>query len=221
MVQQMLNIAHQTGRTNLVRVVACEWMGKECTTAHLLRDCQMFKKKTAKEKMDHVMVSNRCFNCLRKNHRLADCRLPVRCGVENCGKKHNIALHDAWQEKAQAVAMLTRTKWPISLLTTPVVLSSSTSALQFETNAIHDNGATISLCSQEVADAIGLDSESQPLGLAVFGNPNRVQQAFKTTVAIVDAEGNHIGNAVVHVVDKFVKVRAVDWSTHSKDFPHL
>jgi hypothetical protein len=117
--------------------------------------------------------------------------------------------------------MLTRTKSPISLLTTPVVLSSSTSALQFETNAIHDNGATISLFSQEVADAIGLDGESQPLGLAVFGNPNQVQQAFKTTVAIADAEGNHIGNTVVHVVDEFVKVRAVNWSTHSKDFPHL
>jgi hypothetical protein len=109
----------------------------------------------------------------------------------------------------------------ISLLTTPVVLSSSTLALQFETNAIHDNGATILLCSQEVADAIGLDGESRPLGLAVFGNPNQVQQAFKTMVAIADAEGNHIGNAVVHVVDEFVKVRAVDWSTHSKEFPHL
>jgi hypothetical protein len=96
------------------------------------------------------------------------------------------------------------------------------SALQFETNAIHDNnGATISLFSQEVADAIGLDGESRPLGLAVFGNPNQVQQAFKTTVPIADAEGSHIGNAVVHVVDEFVKVRAVDWSTHSKDFPHL
>jgi hypothetical protein len=82
-VQQMLNIAHQTGRTNLVRVVACKWMGKKWTMAHLLWDCQMFKKKTAKEKMDYVMVSNRCFNCLRKNHRSADCRSPVRCGVEN------------------------------------------------------------------------------------------------------------------------------------------
>jgi hypothetical protein len=117
MVQQMLNIALQTERINLVRVVACEWMGKECTTAHLLRDCQMFKKNTAKEKMDHIMVSNRGFNCLRKRDRSADCRSPVRCRVENRGKKHNIALHDAWQEKAQAVAMLTRNKplFPCSL----------------------------------------------------------------------------------------------------------
>jgi hypothetical protein len=169
MVQQMLNITYQTGRTNLVRVVACEWMGKECTTAHLLRDCQMFKKKTAKEKTGFKQV----LQLLEKNHRSADCRSPVRCGVKNCGKKHNIALHDAWQEKAQAVAMLTRTKSPISLLTTPVVLSLSTVA-------------TILLCIQEVADTIGLDGESRPLGLAVFGNPNQVQQAFKTTVAIAD-----------------------------------
>jgi hypothetical protein len=47
-------------------------------------------KKTVKEKMDHVMVSNRCFNCLRKNHRSADCRSPVRCGVET--EERNITL---------------------------------------------------------------------------------------------------------------------------------
>jgi hypothetical protein len=81
MVQQMLNIAHQTGRTNLLRVVACEWKGKECTTTNLLRDCQMFKKKNPKGKLDHIIVSNRCMNCLRKNHRATDCRSPVPCGV--------------------------------------------------------------------------------------------------------------------------------------------
>jgi hypothetical protein len=225
MVQQMLNIANQTGRTNLVRVVACKWKGKECkwkgrerTTTHLLRDCQIFKKTNPKGKLDHIIVSNRCMNCLRKNHRVADCRSPVRCGVENCGKKHNIALHDKWQEKTEAVAFLTRAKWPIFLLTTPVILSSSTSALQFDTNAIHDNGSTISLCSQEVADTIGLQGESRPLRLAVFGNQNQVQQAFKTRIAIADADGTHVGNAVVY---KFVQVQAVDWSSHSKDFAHL
>jgi hypothetical protein len=46
------------------------------------------------------------------------------------------------------------------------------------------------------------------LGLTVFGNPNQVQQAFKTTVAIVDTDGTLVGNAVVYIVDKFVQVRA-------------
>jgi hypothetical protein len=142
----------------------------------------------------------------------------VRCGVKKCGEKHNIALHDAWQEKTEAVAFLTRAKLPISLLPTPVILLSSTSALQFDTNAIHDNGSTISLCSREVADTIGLQGYSRPL---VFGNPTQVQQAFKTTIAIADANGTNIVNAVVYIVDKFVQVRAVDWSSHSKDFAHL
>jgi hypothetical protein len=110
---------------------------------------------------------------------------------------------------------------PISLLTTPVILSSLTSALQFDTNAIHDNGSTISLCSREVADTIGLQGESRPLGLIVFGNPNQVQQAFKTTIVIANADGTHGGNAVVYIVDDFVQVRVVDWSSHSKDFAHL
>jgi hypothetical protein len=145
----------------------------------------------------------------------------VRCGVENCGKKHNIALHDAWQEKTEAAAFLLRAKSPISLLTPPVILSSLTSVLQFDTNAIHGNGSTISLFSREIADNIGLQGESIPLGLAAFGNPNQVQQAFKTTIAIADADATHVGNAVVYIVDEFVQVQAVDWSSHSKDFAHL
>jgi hypothetical protein len=48
-----------------------------------------------------------------------------------------------------------------------------------------------------------------------------VQQAFKTTIAIADADGTHVGNAVVYIVDKFVQVQDVDWSSHSKYFAHL
>jgi hypothetical protein len=67
-------------------------------------------------------------------------------------------------------------------------------SLQFETNAIHDNGATILLCSQEVADAIGLDGESRPLGLAVFGNPNLYSEPRKGLIPPI---------LLLHVLSKF------------------
>jgi hypothetical protein len=50
MVQQIIHIAHQTGRTNLVRVVACEWMGKESTTAHLLWIARCSRKRQRKRR---------------------------------------------------------------------------------------------------------------------------------------------------------------------------
>jgi hypothetical protein len=59
------------------------------------------------------------------------------------------------------------------------------------------------------------------LRLSVVGNPNLVQEVFKATIAIADAQGNHVGNAVFHIEPEFVNLKAVDWSTQSKNFPHL
>jgi hypothetical protein len=161
----MLNIIESIGNTNYVKIVSCEWKGKECTTSHLLRDCPIFKKKQPKERMKHIQVSGRCFNCMRKGNSSKDCRSPIRCSISGCRARHNVALHEAWQEKTQAVALLTRNVAPVALLTSPVIISWETSALKFETNVIHDNGASLSLCSKALADAIGLTGEGRPLGL--------------------------------------------------------
>jgi hypothetical protein len=97
-VLHMLHIGTQSGRDNYVRPVPCEWKGKECTQAHLLRDCPMFMKKKPRERMQHIQMSGRCFNCMRKNHMSKDCKSPIRCTAKGCTAQHNVCLHDAWQE---------------------------------------------------------------------------------------------------------------------------
>jgi hypothetical protein len=44
-VEQVLNIRHNTGRADYVKIVACEWKGKECTSSHLLRIAQYLRRK--------------------------------------------------------------------------------------------------------------------------------------------------------------------------------
>jgi hypothetical protein len=149
---------------------------------------------------------------MRKGHSSKDCRSPIRYSISGCGARQNVALHDAWQEKTQAVALLTRNVAPVALLTSPVIISSETSALKFETNVIHDNRASVSLCSKALADTIGLKGEERPLGLSVFENPNLVQEAFKTKILVTNAEGTNVGKTIVHMVLEFVDLKAIDWS---------
>jgi hypothetical protein len=104
------------------------------------------------------------------------------------------------------------------LLTSPVMVATDNSYLKKETDLIHDNGATLSLMSKEIADAIGLTRETRPLGMSTIGTPNLVQQAMKVTVNLHDSEGKEIGNVGVHLVSDFVDVRAVDWSTQAAKF---
>jgi hypothetical protein len=53
-VEQVLNIKQNTGRADYVKIIACGWKGKECTTSHLLRDCPVFKRKVPKDMMKHL-----------------------------------------------------------------------------------------------------------------------------------------------------------------------
>jgi hypothetical protein len=138
--------------------------------------------------------------------------------VEKGGAKHNSALHKAWIARTNAVSLLTKTVSPILLLTSPVMVATDNSYLKKETDLIHDNGATLSLMSKEIADDIGLTRETRPLGMSTIGTPNLVQQALKVTVNLHDSEGKEIGNVGVHLVSDFVDVRAVDWSTQAAKF---
>jgi hypothetical protein len=149
------------------------------------------------------------------------CPSKQRCRVGDCKGKHNTALHYAWKEKSTCVAFLTKNVSPVSLLTSPVMVATDNSALKKETNVIHDNGASISLMSKEIADAIGLHGETRLLGLSVVGNSNLFQQAFKAQINLHDTEGNEIGKAWVNVILSFVDLKAFDWSIQAAQFPHL
>jgi hypothetical protein len=83
------------------------------------------------------------------------------------------------------------------------------------------HGALISLISKEIADAMRLIGETRALGLSVIRDSNQIQQAFKASVNIYDAQGNGVGKARVHVISSFVDLIAVDWSTQASKFPHL
>jgi hypothetical protein len=144
----------------------CDWRGKHCKENHLMRDCPINNALDNRGKLDHIMKVGRCFNCYRKGHRALGCTSKLRCREKNCGAKHNTALYEAWIARTNAVSLLCKTVSPILLLTSPVMVATDNSYLKKETHIIHDNGATLSLVSKEIADAIGLTGETRPLGMS-------------------------------------------------------
>jgi hypothetical protein len=184
-----------------------------------MRDCPVYKALSNADKRSHIMKSKRCLNCYKQAHRAADCPSNLKCIT--CKLKHNTALHQAWKEKKSTVVLLIKNVSPISLLTSPVMVATDNYALKKETNVIHDNGASLSLMSKDIADAIGLRGDPRPLGLSTIGDPNMVQSAFKAQIKLHDVEGNEIGKAWVHVITGFVELKAVDWSIQAAKFPHL
>ena len=86
---------------------------------------------------------------------------------------------------------------------------------------IHDQGASTSFLSRELADKLMLTGVAVPLTLKTFGAEEGVQEAVEVQLRIFDHEGQDRGKVVAKVIPKFADVKAVDWSRATLKYPHL
>ena len=63
-----------------------------CKRAHGLEDCKEFLEKNVEVRVDFIRSSGLCFGCLRKGHRLKNCRTRLKC--KECSKFHPTPIHD-------------------------------------------------------------------------------------------------------------------------------
>lgn len=61
-----------------------------CKGSHIIYNCGDFLKLGSQNRMSEVKKRGLCFNCLRKNHMLKDCRA-ITC--RKCSRKHHTLLH--------------------------------------------------------------------------------------------------------------------------------
>ncbi|XP_043229832.1 uncharacterized protein LOC122385551 [Amphibalanus amphitrite] len=64
-----------------------------CGKHHNLDQCKLFTAKSPDARLKHVFGEQRCFRCLKKGHRVKDCRKAKRCGKNGCKYRHHALLH--------------------------------------------------------------------------------------------------------------------------------
>ena len=99
-----------------------------CKGKHDLKSCPTFLNKSMQERKQVVCKSRLCFNCLRKGHRIAECRSKLTC--HECGRKHNTLLHFQANKSADRQKKSASTSESSELRNHPAesVLSTSTSS---------------------------------------------------------------------------------------------
>ena len=60
---------------------------------HKMYECASFKELDIEARANFVRQNNICFNCLKKDHRVVNCRLSSFCKIKNCNRKHSSLLH--------------------------------------------------------------------------------------------------------------------------------
>ena len=217
-IQSILFAAAQMGQRSTLP--PCDWKGKGCQFNHLLKQCPKFIGLTDQERLKHIQQSDRCFNCFRKNHMAKSCNSKARCG--HCKKTHNTLVHKAFDQTTPVTTtLLGKNETTSSLFTSPISLAKNPRAEKFETNAIHDPGATCSLISKDLAEKMNLEGVITPINMQTLNSTNKIETASKVSVNIYDHTGTARGILEASVIPNFIKLDATDWSEKKNNFPHL
>ena len=64
---------------------------------HQIFKCPIFIAQSPEERQMTTRNSGLCFNCLNKDHRIANCPSKKNCQHSNCNKRHNTSLHRDFQ----------------------------------------------------------------------------------------------------------------------------
>ncbi|KAF6202325.1 hypothetical protein GE061_004723 [Apolygus lucorum] len=139
-------------------------------------ECSSFKKMDMDARYKHVVTNGICFLCLKKGHRSIMCRSKTSCkicngghhqllhpkAVENLATHHNnYDQHELDYDEGEISATTLNKKSKVLVRVVPVKLIGPKKTV--ETYAFCDNGSTVTMLENGLAEELGLGGNKKPL----------------------------------------------------------
>ncbi|XP_037302804.1 uncharacterized protein LOC119193309 [Manduca sexta] len=145
-----------------------------CSEAHVLTQCPKYKALSVEQRWNLIKEKKLCFKCANSTHRRITCKAKL-CGVEQCRRPHHSSLHQAEKkpentevrDKEQVLSVTPKTNVgarTVLLKMCPVVVAGPRGEVR--THALLDEGATVTLMDEDLAEKIGADGPTQALHLS-------------------------------------------------------
>lgn len=161
-----------------------------CSKSHDTSSCPNFLVKSPDDRWNLVMKLNLCGKCLRK-HNFRLCRQKRKCSIDGCVRTHHFLIHghklEGTVKKDEATRNEPHTSGATEALYThgfttseilfrivPVRLYGKEGTF-FETFAFLDEGSSITLLDQEIADILEIDGPQENLCLKWTGDTTRTE----------------------------------------------
>ncbi|XP_058826961.1 uncharacterized protein LOC131686947 [Topomyia yanbarensis] len=159
---------------------------------HRIQDCGMFKALPMEERWRYVNTNGLCRNCLNA-HGKRSCRSKGSCGIQGCEYRHHPLLHAArnnqvlnGQLQHSAGNFTHRVLEQVILFRiVPVVLRGSKATIN--TFAFLDEGSSLTLVEDKLANELGANGITKPLCLMWTGNVTRMESASKQISLTISA----------------------------------
>jgi hypothetical protein len=215
-----------------------------CKGQHWHTECVVVSD--IEKRRDSVKHSGLCFTCLREKHRVHDCLSKGRCHI--CGQKHHTALcyntekqdgntdrkkdKSHREEKPPSTSVSDDTHRFFTPTASPVLLKPAVGTIESDAgtavvNILLDEGAQRSFVTKNVADRLGIHTNSckhENINLPTFGSQRiGVKRIPGTTVKLITREGHvQITALVVDKISSPVKnyaTAAIDKHLYLQNLP--
>ena len=191
---------------------------------HRLVDCPKFLKESVEERRKWVRENKLCFNCLRRNHQARDCKKSPKC--KQCTGKHQDFLHEVRETTVETVSVHAEPILTprVLLRVVPVILHGQTGS--FETNALLDEGSTVSLIDSGLADQLGITATSSALPLRMRWTNGHVHEEsascmINIEVSPVDQSDKHVLRNVRTIPNLDLPVQSINPQRVAQQWQHL
>ncbi|XP_036320424.1 uncharacterized protein LOC118734934, partial [Rhagoletis pomonella] len=180
-------------------------MCAKCNQEHQLELCRQFKALSVHNRWELVKQRRLFFACLQSGHNLGNCQFKKACGIDSCGRMHNTLLHSA---APTAIATKSDTSSPqdnAHVLNTnfdnnstclfkvlPVILSGPKSSITVY--AMMDEGSSVTLLEEEIANTLGVRGCIAPLTLQWYNDKQTTEKS-----RVVNLEIRGINSASYHL----------------------
>jgi hypothetical protein len=166
-------------------------------TGHGISNCSTFRNAPVNERWKTVNKHKLCVCCLRPGHNSTVCRTKRACSERDCKYSHHPLLHKVKeQENPPPATIKTEAESEVDVESDGVGTVTSTSVsnraflriipvrvkgpkAELQVYALCDEGSTVSLIDQEVAEQLGLEGKVQPLCMQFVGKDTKSLQSSR------------------------------------------
>lgn len=198
------------------------WMCKR--SDHKIRYCDDFKKLSVTDRLKLVEKHKLCVLCLN-SHGKARCSFKLRCNVNDCQEYHHPLLHrtreyvQTVEEYSNAHCRLNR-----SVIFRMVPVTISVGDLSVNTLAFLDEGSSVTLIEDIVANQLQVKGVPEPLTVTWTGNMKRHEDGSRRVNVLLAARGSNEKLLLqgAHTVSGLVLPKQnVNLKEVKRRFPHL
>lgn len=165
----------QNGSSHSTESARCRICSKE---GHRGADCNQFQSANADKRWELARMHKLCYRCLRNRVSGHTCKAR-KCGINGCPATHNQLLHfkKKAEEKQKSEAPVPAETVASSSCTTKVQAYLKIVPVQLvgpggevSTFALLDDGSTISLIDEDIAQKVGAEGKSEPFTIRAIGD---------------------------------------------------